>query len=148
MTTDLVQRHCPTSRVVWLPPSLQHGGAEQVVAAARRPPRGACHQVRDLVNASQFARILKLTKDSRAFPAGKNANVGARHRASLLAFGGGSLDVVDTALIGQARADSHIEPRDNCGHWCLPGVPDVFGGALVQHLCDERLPNPRGCAAL
>ena len=142
-TMGLISKHCPATRIVWLPPSLQHGGAEKVVQHAQK-----CNSVSQLINASQFSRILHITRRANVMVGGKNANVGARHRAQLLALENGTLDVLDITLIGQARADAHIEHRDNCGHWCLPGVPEVFGGALVQHLCGEALPNPRTCTAL
>ncbi|KAL1515354.1 hypothetical protein AB1Y20_001984 [Prymnesium parvum] len=141
-TTRRLRQHCPHSRVTWLPPTQQHGGVQ---AALHLP---TCVHTKQLINRSVFEAALRATQSSRLFGGGKNANTNIAHRKQLLDFEGGSLDVLDTSLIGQARADSHYDVKDNCGHWCLPGVPDVFGGALVRHLCEDDLPNPRSCTAL
>ena len=141
-TMRLVADHCPNSKITWLPPTQQHGGVE---SALHLP---SCVHVNTLVNRSVFQSALRATKRSRAFGGGKNANANVAHRQALLDYAGGTLDVFDTSLIGQARADSHFDAKDNCGHWCLPGVPDVFGAALAKHLCDhDQLPDPRTCIA-
>jgi hypothetical protein len=148
-TMDTVRRSCPSSRVIWLPPTLPHGGAERIMEHRHTRP-GRCYEGRELLNSSQFDRMLALAAGREArsmYDGGKNPNVGAAHRLELLGFANGSLEVVDTSLIGHARAESHAERKDNCAHWCLPGVPELFGGALVQHLCGETLPDPRTCVA-
>jgi hypothetical protein len=165
-----IRMRCPRTRAIWMPPSLPHGGIEDALKPQSTSAAGhGCHTVKQLVNASVFHRMLAMStrgsKRARIFAAGKNANRNELHRRHLLQFAQGGLEVVDVSLAGQARADGHFDPKDNCGHWvrrprvtdpclsvpsdaalfsrvlcasvpqCLPGPPDTFASLLVAQLC-------------
>lgn len=157
-TMQTVNGVCPRTRVIWMPPSITHGGTDEALIVDRggsiTGKSRHCHHVDKLVNASTFQRMLQLSDRFHLRSGRLRSRPGLSpvraevHRRDLLLARNGTLEVLDVTLAGQARAESHFSGEDNCGHWCLPGPPDTFASLLTEQLCaDGELPDPRTCFA-
>ena len=61
--------------------------------------------------------------------------------------------VLDAYEIARLRPDAHPGPRrsihnkDDCLHYCLPGIPDIFNGRLLRLMQDQLSARQRSVAA-
>jgi len=146
-----LQAHCKKTRLLWLPTPPQHGGVEQLQVPIRVEQRQlvTCLTTRlaqqpiDRTLFEQLARKVHPAKRSGTYLHGTSQ----QHEILLNMSSSHNLELVDIFEMSMARADAHVVDQDECAHWCVPGVPDVWANALLYHMCVEKLADGRTCVA-